>query len=796
MDASTNMSGMSMSMDTTSAASPSASAASLSLADQSSSLFSPQPPHSSSNSFALSAAETAASAAIRGSKNIDFRSTSSSNDDNNTNTNTTTSRNKNNDNGVDPNEEQNHDNNNGNHHSWNVEDARMNLRKAIQILDQRGLKLASKWAAEQLIGLVPPPPLSSSRKFNFHEDHHHHHHHHRDSKDNYDEYYYDNASDIELYAKSVLDLGEYHRAAAILSINPITQRNQQQKNNRNGITKGNTGGDLTIQPPMTNLSSYGIYLRAYALYMAGERRKEEEVLELRDPLERTTVSNTYLPQLALELHDYFVKNKLDAFGLYIYGIVLKEIQKSPSSTSTKHQGRKSPKSTILLHQQQKYRDCDIMDSSSTPSAHTIFIQSLIKYPYNWSAWMDLAEICISDPSILPEADVLLKPISTHWMYFFFSVHLYLENQANDNAIILMERLIQGSAGGGGGGGGANTDGGLDEEAEDRNDQGFFVSSPYLQSQLAVAHNNMRDYETALAYFDICSDRDPYRLDQMDVYSNILYVKENKVALSTLAHRAVKLDKYRPETCCIVGNYYSLKAQHEKAVQYFQRALKLDRTYLSAWTLMGHEYIEMKNTEAAIESYRRAVDVNATDYRAWYGLGQAYEILNMYLYALFYFQKAVELRPYDPRMWCAMGTCYMGLDRKNDAKRSYERAVANHDTEGIATKQLASLYREDGDAERAARCFLKHLELRYQSQLSQASMSAEGASVQTIISSINVDEAEAEAMLNLAIYHRDNGEFSIASLCCTRLLDYPGPEKEEAREMLLEMRSVIDRNQEL
>jgi tetratricopeptide (TPR) repeat protein len=56
----------------------------------------------------------------------------------------------------------------------------------------------------------------------------------------------------------------------------------------------------------------------------------------------------------------------------------------------------------------------------------------------------------------------------------------------------------------------------------------------------------------------------------------------------------------------VGNYYSIKSEHEKAVLYFKRALKLNRKFLSAWTLMGHEYVEMKNTRAAIEAYRRAV----------------------------------------------------------------------------------------------------------------------------------------------------------------------------------------------
>ena len=125
---------------------------------------------------------------------------------------------------------------------------------------------------------------------------------------------------------------------------------------------------------------------------------------------------------------------------------------------------------------------------------------------------------------------------------------------------------------------------------------------------------------------------------------------------------------------MVGNYYSLKSEHEKAVQYFRRALTLDRNFLSAWTLMGHEYVEMKNTHAAIESYRRAVDVNRKDYRAWYGLGQAYEVLEMHLYALFYFQRAASLRPYDPKMWHAMGSCYDKIDRPIQSIKAFKRAL--------------------------------------------------------------------------------------------------------------------------
>lgn len=47
---------------------------------------------------------------------------------------------------------------------------------------------------------------------------------------------------------------------------------------------------------------------------------------------------------------------------------------------------------------------------------------------------------------------------------------------------------------------------------------------------------------------------------MDTYSNILFVKEAFGPLSHLAHRLAVTDKFTPEACCVVGNYYSLKVR--------------------------------------------------------------------------------------------------------------------------------------------------------------------------------------------------------------------------------------------
>lgn len=145
-------------------------------------------------------------------------------------------------------------------------------------------------------------------------------------------------------------------------------------------------------------------------------------------------------------------------------------------------------------------------------------------------------------------------------------------------------------------------------------------------------------------------------------------------LSFLAHLCSTIDKFRPETCVVIGNYYSLISQHEKAVNYFRRALTLDRSCLSAWTLMGHEYVELKNTHAAIESYRRAVDLNRRDYRAWYGLGQTYEVLEMHAYALWYYKRAAGLRPWDGKMWMAVGSCLQKMGRDSEGIKALKRAL--------------------------------------------------------------------------------------------------------------------------
>ncbi|XP_043522486.1 cell division cycle protein 23 homolog isoform X1 [Frieseomelitta varia] len=306
----------------------------------------------------------------------------------------------------------------------------------------------------------------------------------------------------------------------------------------------------------------------------------------------------------------------------------------------------------------------------TREAMNVLVEATHKQPMHWGSWLELASL-ITDREKLEN---LCLP--NHWIKHFFMAHMYLELQLIDEGLALYCKLQ--SMG--------------------------FEKNGYVLAQTAMTVNYRRDVDNAIETFKKIIKADPYCLDNMDTYSNILYVKEMKVELAYLAHRATEIDKYRLETCCIVGNYYSLRGDHQKASMYFHRALKLNPQYLSAWTLLGHEFMEMRNTNGAIHSYRQAIEVNKRDYRAWYGLGQTYEILKMPFYALYYYKQAQLLRPHDSRMVQALGEAYEKQNKIQDALKCYYKACNVGDIEGMALLKLATLYEKLGEHDHAAAAY--------------------------------------------------------------------------------------------
>lgn len=61
-----------------------------------------------------------------------------------------------------------------------------------------------------------------------------------------------------------------------------------------------------------------------------------------------------------------------------------------------------------------------------------------------------------------------------------------------------------------------------------------------------------EFEESTTLFTSLRAADPYRIDDIDILSNILYVSEKRAELASLAQEYSKVERNRPEVCCLVG----------------------------------------------------------------------------------------------------------------------------------------------------------------------------------------------------------------------------------------------------
>lgn len=382
-----------------------------------------------------------------------------------------------------------------------------------------------------------------------------------------------------------------------------------------------------------SLTPKGRFLQLYARFLIFERQLGDG--DGLPPLEYTVggsdASDDSLVPLLVHLID-----PDDAFLLFLKGVILQR-----------------------LHKRVEAMDC--------------LIQSVQRFPYNWSAWLELSRTLSPDGA---EREQILDLLPRSFMSVFFMEHSVRQAAQGDAAS--MSRI----------------DALLD----------LFPNSAYLVTCRAQCLYLGQELEEAADTFEQALRLDPFRLDGLSEYSNTLYVLDSAEALSQLVQQFARVGRDRPEVCCLVGNYYNQRGDHFRAVEAFRRALRLDRGCVAAWILLGHEYLELKNSHAAAEMYRRALEINPQDYRPWHGLGQVYELNEAWSFAIYYYQKCAAIRPYDARMWASLGVCYERLARTADAVACFKRHLTcplSHLESVDALARIIDLYERDGDTQSSA-----------------------------------------------------------------------------------------------
>lgn len=131
------------------------------------------------------------------------------------------------------------------------------------------------------------------------------------------------------------------------------------------------------------------FLRLYSKYLAGEKRREQSTQDILGATENYREPNAELNSIEKELKLKYENNELDSFSLYLYGIVLRKRDNNV-------------KATIVL------------------------LESIRKYEFNWSAWMELALLVKTQKQFNDIRGLLNLNMSTSVIKQFFLAKLCVD----------------------------------------------------------------------------------------------------------------------------------------------------------------------------------------------------------------------------------------------------------------------------------------------------------------------------------------------------------------------------------
>lgn len=181
-------------------------------------------------------------------------------------------------------------------------------------------------------------------------------------------------------------------------------------------------------------------------------------------------------------------------------------------------------------------------------------------------------------------------------------------------------------------------------------------------------------------FATAREYDPYRHQDMDLYSTLLWHMSLPTLLSFLSQELLTMDNNSPPAWIAAGNCFSLQKEHNQALTCFRRATQLDPRCAYAYNLSGHESMAIDESHQAVDFFRQALKIDSRHYPAWYvfpeiliclnilippapfcaryGLGMVYYRSSRFDEAQWHFRKAIEINPCNAVLICCEGMVSM------------------------------------------------------------------------------------------------------------------------------------------
>ena len=225
-------------------------------------------------------------------------------------------------------------------------------------------------------------------------------------------------------------------------------------------------------------------------------------------------------------------------------------------------------------------------------------------------------------------------------------------------------------------------------------------TPWVLAQIGRALYEQQQYADAEKYFARVKSMAPSRLDDMEIYSTVLWHQKNDIDLSYLAHEVIDTDRLSPQAWCVVGNSFNLQRDHDHALKCFQRATQLAPRFAYAHTLQGHEHLASEEFDQALLAFRKGIAADPRHYNAWYGLARVCERQGKYADAEAHYRTAAGIHPTSGVLQVCLGGALEKLRRPQPALAAYERAIQLAPRSAMARYKLARAFMATGRPDRA------------------------------------------------------------------------------------------------
>lgn len=138
--------------------------------------------------------------------------------------------------------------------------------------------------------------------------------------------------------------------------------------------------------------------------------------------------------------------------------------------------------------------------------------------------------------------------------------------------------------------------------------------------------------------------------------------------------SIKINPSNPIPHSSLGQLYRLQNDLTRSVTSLREALRLAPRFHTAHTQLAIVLRTLNQTTAAIAHARSAVEINPNAADAWHTLGELLHAEADFEAAMSAFQRALQLNP-AAETWCALGALMEELNRREAARDSYLRALA-------------------------------------------------------------------------------------------------------------------------